>query len=171
MELLPHHLDWHFGCSQTLSPHTDRKSVAFPPQMASGIYGCGFHSFNPRETMWFSLPQAVRDKGLLSAPGTKDFILFLLRFLLAEAITPKWDPHPQCTCFSTAEARTWLPFPQKSKFGFSFLHLESKCFFPPKINVIHLFNYKKIMTLLPKVKKYMSHEKHRNRKTKREKAK
>lgn len=62
--------------------------------------GCGFHSFNPQGTSWFSLLQAVRDKGLLSAPWTKDFT----RLCLGEAITAEWDPHPQRAYFSIAEA-------------------------------------------------------------------
>lgn len=133
--------------------------------------GCGFYSFTPQGTSWFSLLQAVRDKGLLSAPWTKRLYPSPSEVLTRRSHHYQMRPTSPVSLIFHCWITDLVTFPTESKFGFSFLHLGSKCFFPPKTNMLSVYLIiKKNCDLVAQSKKVYSHEKHRKRKTKRKKA-
>lgn len=93
-----------------------------------------------------------------------------MRSVLGDAITVKRETPPPCSLYrqGTAFLHCWrkdLPIiTTKSKFILSFLHLQSKCFFPLKANIFSVYVIiKENCDLVAQCKNYVSHERYRKR--------
>lgn len=96
---------------------------------------CGF---SPHLTLGghFDLPYlwAVRGRGLLLAPWTNNFVLFLTKVFIRRSYHYKRKLTPTNVPVFLLLRKYLVIFTRRSKL-FLYIHLQSTCFFPPKPNI------------------------------------